>query len=148
MAVPILGIAKPITAHHSTAMDGYPITDNGTIKNGDVWIQDCVIADANVGTHINAAVREVQEETGLVLDLNQVMMTEHRFSGLSPKGRHITGKTCWTVLTGPPTPPVIKFNGELSGYEVLPPEGAVRLLKNRGMKEAKEGLVSLLGEIG
>ena len=99
-------------------------------------------------THICAAVREVQEETGFILDLNQVMMTEHRFSGLSPKGKGITGQASWAVLSGPLTASAIKFNGELDGYAVLPPEGAVRLLKNRGMAEAKEGLVYLLGEIG
>jgi 8-oxo-dGTP pyrophosphatase MutT (NUDIX family) len=98
-------------------------------------------------THICASVRELQEETGLVLDLNQVMMTEHTFSGLSPKGKLITGKTCWAIMNGPLTASAIKFNGELDGFLVLSPEGAVRLLKNRGMAEAKEGLVYLLGEI-
>jgi hypothetical protein len=40
IAAAVLGKAKTITAHHGATMNCHPITNNATIKNGNVWIYD------------------------------------------------------------------------------------------------------------
>jgi 8-oxo-dGTP pyrophosphatase MutT (NUDIX family) len=97
-------------------------------------------------TYLAAAIREMHEETGVLLACDQLMLTDNRFYGLSPNGKIISGRTCWAVLYQPISPSTFKFNGELSEYRVLSLNGALQLLKDKGMPEAIEGFVFLLGE--
>ena len=104
-----------------------------------------VSGEVEIGeTYIDAAVREVFEETGLRVRPDMVIMTDHTFSGVSPKGKPIFGFTCFTFLPRSFDPAQFRLNGELITYKILSLDEAIKLLAREGMPEAKKGLHMLL----
>ena len=49
-------------------------------------------------SHINAAIRELREETSICLSPYLIHQTPHIFSGISPKGRKIHGVSFYSIL--------------------------------------------------
>jgi ADP-ribose pyrophosphatase YjhB (NUDIX family) len=93
-------------------------------------------------SYASAARREIHEEVGLRIDLDQIIVSDHSFSSVSPKGKTIFGTTCFTVI-----PDFIsqffRFNNELIDSKTLVSEDALDLLARKGMPEAFEGLFFL-----
>ena len=92
-----------------------------------------------------AASREIHEEVGLRIDLDQITVSDYSFSSVSPKGKNIFGTTCFTVILDFMSQ-FFQFNGELVDSKILAPEDAMDLLSREGMPEALEGLSFLFSE--
>ena len=95
-------------------------------------------------TYIDTAVREAGEEANLFLDPRQVVLTDHRFSAVSPRGKLISGATCFAVLPQSFDLSGFKFNEELTDVEILHPEHALDLLNQEGLPEAADGFSHLV----
>jgi hypothetical protein len=87
----------------------------------------------------------VAEETALALLPDQIIVTDHWFNGVSPKGKPLKGRTCYAVLSISFSPSDVSFNGELTDYAILCAQSAVAALHAKGMQEATEGLGVVLG---
>ena len=93
--------------------------------------------------YVEAAVRELEEQTGIVLFSDQIVLTDHKVRTISPRGRFITLITTFAFLPRSFNHKRIKLNRELSNYLTLSFRDACRLLERRGLPEALEGLVSV-----
>jgi len=110
--------------------DGFWMPVSGTVEVGESFTK--------------SAIREVEEETGLDLQEDQILATNHCFTGISPKGRFLKGQTFYAALPDFFDPSDFKFNGELTQYEILSPRSAMAALHAFGMQEARQGLASVL----
>jgi|GEM_PF-3954795 len=93
---------------------------------------------------MDTALREVAEEIGLVLD--HIHMTLNYFSGISPKGKKILGRTCFAILPESFSPSAFKFNEEILGYISLSKADALSLLIQKGFPEAASGFRYILDQ--
>ena len=95
--------------------------------------------------YVEAAARELAEETNIVVLPDQIMLTDHNVTTFSPRGRHIKLITAFAFLPRSFNPKRIKLNRELSNFLTLCFGDACRLLERHGLPEALEGLVSICG---
>jgi len=91
-----------------------------------------------------AAIREVWEETKIILPHDRVFTTKHCFTGISPKGRWVYGTSCLAFLPVSFHLDDIKFNGELVDYKVLSFGHALDLLSKNGLPEGRGSLAAIL----
>jgi len=95
--------------------------------------------------YVDAASRELEEETNIVISPDQVILADHNMVTLSPRGRHIKLISAFAFLSRSFNQKRIKLNRELSAYLILCFEDACRLLERHGLPEALKGLVSICG---
>ena len=95
--------------------------------------------------YVEAASRELEEETNIVVSPDQVILADHNMVTFSPRGRHIKLITAFAFLPRSFDQKRIKLNRELSAYLILGFRDACGLLERRGLPEALEGLVSIYG---
>lgn len=93
--------------------------------------------------YVEAAVRELEEQTGIVLFSDQIVLTDHKVRTISPRRKFITLITTFAFLPRSFNHKRIKLNRELSNYLTLSFRDACRLLEKHGLPEAFEGLVSI-----
>jgi 8-oxo-dGTP pyrophosphatase MutT (NUDIX family) len=110
--------------------DGYWCSPGGGIE----------LFESNEG----ASIREVWEETKIVLPQDRVFTTKHCFTGRSPKGRRIYGTSCLAFLPVSFHLDDIKFNGELVDYKVLSFGQGLDFLSQNGLPEGRGSLAAIL----
>jgi 8-oxo-dGTP pyrophosphatase MutT (NUDIX family) len=92
-------------------------------------------------SHINAAIRELREETSIYLNANLIHETSHVFSGISPKGRKINGVSFYSILPRIGfSPSNIRLNAELIKFELMSIDEAIRLMNRFGHAESISGI--------
>jgi len=98
-------------------------------------------------TPVEAAFREVKEETGITLD--NIFTSPFKFKGRSRNGKWIAGQAFFAFLGKEFCLSEIKLKlDELVEYQVLPPDEALRLLaRQEGFREGYNGLIYIMNHI-
>jgi len=92
-------------------------------------------------SHINAAIRELREETSICLSPYLIHQTPHIFSGISPKGRKIHGVSFYSILPSIGfSPSNISLNAELIKFELMSIDEAINLMNRFGHAESISGI--------
>jgi 8-oxo-dGTP pyrophosphatase MutT (NUDIX family) len=98
-------------------------------------------------TYQGAAARELQEETGLIINPSTIIDTDHCFHGVSPKGKNIFGISLFTVLENHRLNiSKIKLNKELLDFQLVPTAVAIKLIDRFGHHESAKCFKSVLKE--
>ena len=77
------------------------------------------------------------------MEPDQIVVSDHNFTGVSPGGKQISGITCFAVLPDSRSW-LFRFNGELIDYRMLSLEDALDLLTKKAMPEAIESFLFLV----
>ena len=91
--------------------------------------------------NINAAMRELREETSICLNPNLIHRTAHVFSGISPKGRSLHGVSFYSIF-----PSIgfslsnISLNAELIKFQLMSLGEAISLMNRFGHAESISGM--------
>jgi|APSaa5957512622_1039677.scaffolds.fasta_scaffold30068_3 8-oxo-dGTP pyrophosphatase MutT (NUDIX family) len=92
-----------------------------------------------------AAARELQEETGLIINPSIIIDAGHCFNGISPKGKNIFGISLFSVLENHCLNiSKIKLNKELLDFQLAPTAVAIELIDRFGHHESAKGFKSVL----
>ena len=136
------GVPDEIVQVHLFTKSGDCMLFKRSEESGSFWgpVSGAVELNERYG---EAASRELEEETNIVVSPDQVILADHNIVTLSPLGRYITLITTFTFLPPSFNPKRVKLNRELSAYLILCFRDACRLLERRGLPEALEALVSI-----
>jgi len=136
------GVPDEVVQVHLFTKSGDCVLFKRSEESGSFWgpVSGAVELNEN---YVEAAARELAEETNIVVSPDQIMLTDHNVTTFSPRGRHIKLITAFAFLPRSFNPKRIKLNRELSNYFTLSFRDARRLLERRGLPEALEGLVSI-----
>lgn len=96
-------------------------------------------------SYVDAAVRELDEETALKLPPDHIHQTAHSFHSVSPKGKDIFGISmfaslecrCFDFLK-------INLNSELLDFQLVSPDLAIRKIERYGHPESLVGIKHVL----
>ena len=136
------GVPDEVVQVHLFTKSGDCMLFKRSEESGSFWSPISGAVESNE-RYVEAAARELEEETRIVLFPNQIMLTDHNIVTLSPRGRYIKLITSFAFLPNSFNPKRIKLNRELSNYLTLCFEDACRLLGRHGLPEALEGLFSI-----
>ena len=138
------GVPDEIVQVHLFTKSGDCMLFKRSEESGSFWGPVSGAVELNE-RYVEAASRELEEETNIVVSPDQVILADHKVRTISPRGRFITLITTFAFLPRSFNLKRIKLNRELSAYLILGFEDACRFLERRGLPEALEGLVSICG---
>ena len=139
-----LGFPDEIVQVHLLTKSGDCMLFKRSEESGSFWGPVSGAVELNE-RYVEAAARELEKETNIVVSPGQVILADHNMVTFSPRGRHIKLITAFTFLPPSFNQKRIKLNRELSAYLILGFRDACGLLERRGLPEALEGLVSIYG---
>jgi len=140
-----LGFPDEIVQVHLFTKSGDCMLFKRSKESGSFWGPVSGAVELNE-RYVEAAARELEEETNIVVSPDQIMLADHSVTNFSPRDRHIKLITAFAFLPRSFNQKRIKLNRELSNYLTLCFGDAFRLLERHGLPEALEGLVSICGE--
>jgi len=138
------GVPDEIVQVHLFTKSGDCMLFKRSEESGSFWGPISGAVELNE-RYVEAAARELEEETSIVVAPDQVMLKDHNRVTLSPRGRYIELITSFAFLPNSFNQKRIKLNRELSNFLTLCFKDACRLLERHGLPEALEGLVSICG---
>jgi len=136
------GVPDEIVQVHLFTKSGDCMLFKRSEESGSFWGPVSGAVELNE-RYVDAAARELEEETNIGVSPDQVILADHNIVTLSPRGRHIKLITAFAFLPPSFNQKLIKLNRELSAYFILCFRDACRLLERRGLPEALEALVSI-----
>jgi ADP-ribose pyrophosphatase YjhB (NUDIX family) len=138
------GLPDEVVQVHLFMKTGDCVLFKRSEESGSFWSPVSGAVELNE-RYVEAAARELEKETNIVVSPGQVILADHNMVTFSPRGRHIKLITAFTFLPPSFNQKRIKLNRELSAYLILGFEDACSLLNKRGLPEGLEGLVSIYG---